>query len=204
VAKVSWTPRLDIEVIKHCVEYLLNHTDTIGLFRIPGSASSVDRIFASFEFPNTICLEGEDNPHNVAGTLKLYFRSLSNPVFPYSLFDTAMDKSTEYTDTQNNIEVLKEFLTLLPQDSYQSLKMLMRFLKILSFQSEINKMDAENLGIVFGPTLIRQSPEQETPTSALIYAKRSSNLVVGLIEKYEQIFDDVIEHKPSTEAQPGT
>lgn len=37
--------------------------------------------------------------------------------------------------------------------------------------SEINKMDAENLGIVFGPTLLRQRAEDETPASALTFSK---------------------------------
>lgn len=186
-AKAAWVPTLNIDIVEPFVAYLEKYLDTIGLFRIPGSASAVDRIYATMQNPSTISLEEEDNPHNVAGTLKLYFRSLTVPLFPFELFDKAMEVANHYNQ-EPKVEYFKDFLTLIPAQNKEILTRLIGFLKALTKESEINKMDAENVGIVFGPTLLRQHPDKETPTSALTYSRSQSNFIAVLVEKYDELF----------------
>lgn len=67
--------------------------------------------------------------------------------------------------------------------------------------SELNKMDKHNIGIVFGPTVFKQDPAQETPVlldshsllpdskmSSLSFSTKSSDLIVYFMDYYAQIF----------------
>lgn len=51
----------------------------------------------------------------------------------------------------------------------------------------MNKMDVQNLAIVFGPTLIRQHPSKETPMNMLENTEKSKNFVAAVLENYDAI-----------------
>lgn len=60
---------------------------------------------------------------------------------------------------QENIrlEALERVVYQLPQVHFETLGVLMRHLHRIRTLSESNKMTAQNLGVVFGPTLLRSS-----------------------------------------------
>lgn len=64
----------------------------VGLFRVPGSAASIAEMQAAFERDEDPLSQPNANKlytvESVAGLLKLYLRSLPNPVFPAKLYNT--------------------------------------------------------------------------------------------------------------------
>ncbi|MGH0126777.1 UNVERIFIED_CONTAM: hypothetical protein FKN15_038300 [Acipenser sinensis] len=61
----------------------------------------------------------------------------------------------ELTDPDEQLEALHEALKLLPPAHCETLRYLMGHLKRVTLNEKDSLMNAENLGIVFGPTLMR-------------------------------------------------
>jgi len=64
----------------------------------------------------------------------------------------------ELSRDDGKIDAIKVALTCLPRSHYETLKYLIIHLGKVADASHLNQMTAENLGIVFGPTLLR-APE---------------------------------------------
>ena len=60
----------------------------------------------------------------------------------------------EIEDSCAKIEALKRVVNMIPEDNRKLLQSLCRLLRKIHLQSEINKMTATNLAIVFSPTLL--------------------------------------------------
>lgn len=68
-------------------------------------------------------------------------------------------------------------------------------LRRVSEQSDENKMSARNLGIIFGPTLIRPRETDATLSlSSLVDYPYQARMIELLITHYEKIFDTAQEH----------
>jgi len=176
-----------MKVVNLCCEYLEQRLNCVGLFRIPGSTIDVQNIFQTFENPITVNLDNEENPHNVAGAFKCWLRELSTPIFPYEMFDSIIEAIKNYKETDDYI-FIKTIVKSLPPSNLQVLERIIRFLKILTLKSNVNKMDEQNIGIVFGPTLIRQRPEIESANSFLEYQQKLSTCIVCLLTFYTEVF----------------
>jgi len=70
---------------------------------------------------------------------------------------------------------------LLPPAHYETLRYLMIHLKKVTMNEKDNFMNAENLGIVFGPTLMR-SPEDST-----LHDMRYQKLIVQILIENEDV-----------------
>ena len=62
-------------------------------------------------------------------------------------------------DKEAKVARMKELVEKLPNVNYTIIAFLMPFLQKVHLNSEINKMTPSNLGIVFGPTLMRSKEE---------------------------------------------
>jgi len=91
---------------------------------------------------------------------------------------------SEIMDPDEQLETLHEALKLLPPAHCETLRYLMAHLKRVTLHEKENLMNAENLGIVFGPTLMR-SPELDA--MAALNDIRYQRLVVELLIKNEDI-----------------
>ncbi|CAO2597026.1 Chn1 [Lemmus lemmus] len=98
--------------------------------------------------------------------------------------DVKMAFDREVMDPDEQLETLHEALRQLPPAHCETLRYLMAHLKRVTLHEKENLMSAENLGIVFGPTLMR-SPELD-PMAALNDI-RYQRLVVELLIKNEDI-----------------
>lgn len=60
-----------------------------GIFRVPGSNDMIQEIKEQYETEGCpqVSLRDED-PHTVAGILKLYFRELKEPLIPFAKYET--------------------------------------------------------------------------------------------------------------------
>jgi hypothetical protein len=150
------------QIILSCVRlvnlYGMHHQ---GIFRISGSQADINAYKVQFEQgvdPLDGKLDGDDI-NTVAGLLKLYFRELKEPLFPRAIFDKLIECCQKYSvnDLSQVLEwkaELRSILSTIPQTVCIVMRYLFAFLSHVSEYSDENMMDASNLAICFGPTLL--------------------------------------------------
>ncbi|XP_078118928.1 N-chimaerin isoform X4 [Sander vitreus] len=95
-------------------------------------------------------------------------------------------ESRELTDPEKKLEAFREALALLPPSHSETLKYLMAHLKRVTQNEKFNLMNAENLAIVFGPTLMR-APNLDAIT-ALNDIRYQRQVVEVLIKNEDTLF----------------
>uniref|UniRef100_A0A8D3DF48 Rho GTPase activating protein 10 n=1 Tax=Scophthalmus maximus TaxID=52904 RepID=A0A8D3DF48_SCOMX len=101
---------------------------------------------------------------------------------------------------ESRIQAVHCLVHKLPERNREVLGLLMKHLANVAAHSKQNLMTVANLGVVFGPTLMR--PQEET--MAAIMDLKFQNIVVEiLIEQQEKIFADAPESCPVSPAAPA-
>lgn len=139
-----------IRVITEVIESKGLETD--GIYRVSGNLSAVQKIRCQADQDNYKALVAEEDIHVLTGALKLFFRELTEPLFPINLhkeYTTAM----QMPNATNRFKKFEELLSRLPSENRETLKMLLRHLNRVASHSSQNRMQQHNLAIVFGPTL---------------------------------------------------
>lgn len=90
----------------------------------------------------------------VSSLLKSFFRRLPDSLFTTSLYPKFIE-ADKIDNNNRRLIMIRKLLNDLPDHHYETLKYLMLHLKRIVEHSEVNKMEARNLAIVFGPTLVR-------------------------------------------------
>uniref|UniRef100_A0A3Q0SCV1 N-chimaerin n=1 Tax=Amphilophus citrinellus TaxID=61819 RepID=A0A3Q0SCV1_AMPCI len=143
-----------------------------GLYRISGECPDISS--NAYEDINII-----------TGALKLYFRELPIPLITYDAYPRFIE-AAKITDPEKRLEALHEALKLLPPAHCETLRYLMAHLKRVTQYEKENLMSSENLGIVFGPTLMR-APELDAMT-ALNDIRYQRLVVESLITNEDVLF----------------
>uniref|UniRef100_A0AAQ6IHG9 Rho GTPase activating protein 10 n=1 Tax=Anabas testudineus TaxID=64144 RepID=A0AAQ6IHG9_ANATE len=103
------------------------------------------------------------------------------------------------TITMHSCFSIHHLVHKLPERNRQVLGLLMKHLAKVAAHSKQNLMTVANLGVVFGPTLMR--PQEET-VAAIMDLKFQNIVVEILIEQDEKIFADAPESSPISPATP--
>jgi len=171
-------------VVTKAVAYLRAKALQIeGIFRISGSSAQIKELKRSFDSGEDVDLNEVEDPHVVAGILKLYFRELPNPLFLYNLYP-AIVKSAQITDNEEKIKYICSLLSSLPRPHRLTAKVLFHFLADVVSNSQVNKMTASNVAIVMAPNLIRDP--QESLQNAVNDANAINNFVGTLVKMASQ------------------
>eukprot|EP01099_Mayorella_cantabrigiensis_P008634 TRINITY_DN813_c0_g1_i1.p1 TRINITY_DN813_c0_g1~~TRINITY_DN813_c0_g1_i1.p1 ORF type:complete len:445 (-),score=130.22 TRINITY_DN813_c0_g1_i1:492-1826(-) len=151
-----------------------------GIFRISGQKEEMDLLAKQYQedsgFPTT------NDPHAVAGILKKFFRELPEPLFTYDFHNQFLE-TIKLTDVQKKCAVIKELLSSLPSVNSAIITALIPFLKEISLRDSKNMMNIENLGIVFGPTLMRAADEKMG-----VQTNKSNIVIEQMIQYSDEIF----------------
>mmetsp|Transcript_10866 Transcript_10866/g.44489 ORF Transcript_10866/g.44489 Transcript_10866/m.44489 type:complete len:937 (+) Transcript_10866:52-2862(+) len=127
-----------------------------GIFRISGNAAQVKEMREDIRTKGAkVSFEGIDY-HELAGGLKYYFRDIEEPVVPYEFYEKFLET---HSGSEIDADRLKELVAELPDEHRKSLAMTVGYLCSVTALAETNFMSADNVGIVFGPTLIRNPGE---------------------------------------------
>jgi len=130
-----------------------------------------------------------DDPHVVAGLLKLYLRELPSPLFPFELYDKLVEA---HQNKENTIPMLQTiFKDDLPPANKATLKKLLELLTFIEKNSEENKMTSSNLSIVFAPNLIRSPKESLQQT--VMHAPIINSIMRTIIENSDKLIPMLIE-----------
>eukprot|EP00127_Corallochytrium_limacisporum_P001867 Clim_evm22s88 gene=Clim_evmTU22s88 len=174
-------------VIDKCIaEIEARDLDEEGLYRLAGVKSRIERACALMEKQGARCdLGQESDVHVITNMLKLYMRQLPEPVVPTSMYDDMLILTKKRSDA--TVQDYRDFLTRLPPVHYATLKALIKHLNLVTSHCESNKMKASNLGIVFGPTLLRPENEDDQ-LQQVTDMPHQSFFVERLISNADEVF----------------
>uniref|UniRef100_A0A3P9I227 Chimerin 1 n=1 Tax=Oryzias latipes TaxID=8090 RepID=A0A3P9I227_ORYLA len=159
-----------------------------GLYRISGFSDSVEEVKTGFDKDGEktdISVKAYEDINIITSALKLYLRDLPVPVISYDSYPRFIE-AAKLTDPEKKLEAFREALALLPLSHRETLKYLMAHLRRVTQNEKFNLMSAENLGIVFGPTLMR-APNQDA-IAALNDVRYQRQVVEVLIKNEEVLF----------------
>uniref|UniRef100_A0A3B5LGK2 Rho GTPase activating protein 42b n=1 Tax=Xiphophorus couchianus TaxID=32473 RepID=A0A3B5LGK2_9TELE len=161
---------------------------TLGLYRIGGVNSKVQRLMStvfSSKAPVDMELDPEmwDNKTITSG-LKNYLRCLSEPLMTFKLHKDFI-MAVKSDDQNYRVCAVHALVHKLPERNREMLELLIKHLVIVSAQNQSNLMTVSNLGVIFGPTLMRS---QEETVAAMMNIKFQNIVVEILIENFKKIF----------------
>ncbi|XP_037666210.1 active breakpoint cluster region-related protein isoform X1 [Choloepus didactylus] len=146
-------------IVRQCVEEVEKRgIEEVGIYRISGVATDIQALKAVFDANNKdILLMLSDTDINaIAGTLKLYFRELPEPLLTDRLYPAFME-GIALSDPAAKENCMMHLLRSLPDPNLITFLFLLEHLKRVAEKEPINKMSLHNLATVFGPTLLRPS-----------------------------------------------
>ncbi|XP_066503710.1 rho GTPase-activating protein 45 isoform X2 [Hoplias malabaricus] len=202
-------------IIKKCIcEIERRALRMKGIYRVNGVKTRVEKLCQAFENGKELVELSQSSPHDISNVLKLYLRQLPEPIMPFRLYSSLMGLAKESlalvgpegaeagkgpdlvdlgleTDPELMVIVhrLKELLIDLPKVNITTLRYIIRHLRRIAELEEDNKMSPSNLGIVFGPSLMRPRPSGATVSlSSLVDYPYQARIVESLIVFYPTIF----------------
>ncbi|XP_066453465.1 rho GTPase-activating protein 29 isoform X1 [Eleutherodactylus coqui] len=200
-------------IIKKCTSEIEGRALSIkGIYRVNGAKSRVEKLCQAFENGKDLVELSDLYAHDISNVLKLYLRQLPEPLIMFRLYNELIglakesQRAIDEVDSKANSPPLKrqpsgvelnrvvikirDLLKQLPPPNYNTLQFLVGHLHRVTEEVEENKMTASNLGIIFGPTLLR--PRQTDATislSSLVDYPYQARIVELLISYYDKIFD---------------
>ncbi|TRY99637.1 hypothetical protein DNTS_004828 [Danionella cerebrum] len=173
--------------VRKCIELVETRgIDTMGLYRIGGVNSKVQRLMTSVfasKAPADMDLDPDtwDNKTITSG-LKNYLRCLAEPLLTYRLHKDFI-MAVKSDDQNYRVCAVHALAHKLPDKNKEMLDILIKHLHVVSTHSQTNLMTVSNLGVIFGPTLMRS---QEETVAAMMNIKFQNIVVELLIENYDK------------------
>ncbi|XP_053555585.1 rho GTPase-activating protein 27 isoform X2 [Bombina bombina] len=161
--------------------------DIDGLYRVSGNLATIQKLRYKVDHDENINLEDGrwQDVHVITGALKLFFRELPEPLFPYSHFDRFIE-TIKITDQNQRKYQIKELVMSLPAPNLETMRVLFKHLCSVIEHRESNRMSVQSIAIVFGPTLLR--PETEGASIAMFMVFQSQ-IVEQILLQYKYIFN---------------
>ncbi|XP_051579686.1 rho GTPase-activating protein 42-like isoform X16 [Myxocyprinus asiaticus] len=175
--------------VRKCIQLVeMRGLSTMGLYRVGGINSKVQKLMTTVFSPKAapdMDLDPEtwDNKTITSG-LKNYLRCLCEPLMTYKLHSDFL-MAVKSDDQNYRVCAVHALVHKLPDKNKEMLETLIKHLLNVSTHSESNMMTVSNLGVIFGPTLMRS---QEETVAAMMNIKFQNIVVEILIENFEKIF----------------
>lgn len=160
------------EFVKKCISVIESKDEnmkTQGLYRHAGRLSFVQKIRFEVDKGNLDCINNADSVHVLTGALKLFFRELKEPLIPWGIVEKLMP-ILHLPNDKEKMETVKCIIQQMTAPHYDTLFILLKHLSNVTAYGDENMMTSNNLGIVFGPTLM-------LPPSTMNTMNIASNMV---------------------------
>ncbi|XP_029689522.1 SLIT-ROBO Rho GTPase-activating protein 3 isoform X2 [Takifugu rubripes] len=179
-------------VVESCIRFInLHGLHHEGIFRVPGSQRVINLLRDVFESGEDPLSDSECDLDSVAGVLKLYFRGLEPPLFPYDSYSQLLD-CVQIEGEMDKAAHIKAIVSNFPRPLLIVLRYLFAFLNHVSQYSDENMMQPYNLAVCFGPSLLRGMDADDAVTQQ----PQVNDLVKTMILQHDLIF-------PSQAELPG-
>ncbi|XP_033089835.1 breakpoint cluster region protein-like [Trachypithecus francoisi] len=169
-------------IVCQCVEEIKHRgMEEVGIYCVSRVATDIQVLKAAFDINNkdVSVMMSEMDVNAIAGTLKLYFRELPEPLFTdefYPNFAEGIDHpgrslrlvtlrsnappSAALSDPVAKESCLLNLLLSLPEANLLTFLFLLDHLERVSEKEAVNKKSLHNLAMVFGPTLLWPSEKE--------------------------------------------
>uniref|UniRef100_A0A669F051 Rho GTPase-activating protein 42 n=1 Tax=Oreochromis niloticus TaxID=8128 RepID=A0A669F051_ORENI len=194
--------------VRKCIDLVeMRGINTMGLYRIGGVNSKVQKLMTtvfSSKAPVDMDLDPDmwDNKTITSG-LKNYLRCLSEPLMTFKLHKDFI-MAVKSDDQNYRVRAVHALVHKMPERNKEMLELLIKHLVRVSAQNQSNLMTVSNLGVIFGPTLMRS---QEETVAAMMNIKFQNIVVEILIENFNKIFlqpPDPNVPLPQPQSRPGS
>ncbi|XP_055365039.1 rho GTPase-activating protein 9 isoform X4 [Betta splendens] len=178
--------------------------DTDGIYRVSGNLAVIQKLRflvnheravttdGRYMFPAELVQEEKlnldssewEDIHVITGALKLFFRELPEPLVPYGFF-TDIVETVKMSDHMDKVDRLKCLVLGMPPPNHDTLQFMCQHLKRVLQHKDANRMSTQNIGIVFGPTLMRPEKENGNIAVNMVYQNQAVELILS---EYDHIF----------------
>ncbi|KAL7866131.1 hypothetical protein SRHO_G00113780 [Serrasalmus rhombeus] len=155
-----------------------------GIYRVSGNLSTIQKLRFLVDQEEELNLDDSqwEDIHVITGALKMFFRELPEPLFPFRFFD-AFVEAIKIKEQKQKIQALKKLVHQLPKPNHNTMKVLFHHLQRVLTKSRQNLMSSQGISIVFGPTLMW--PELDTGNMAVNMVYQNQIVEFMLIECQE-------------------
>ena len=161
----------------------LNSSQVEGIFRLSAQKSTVESLCLQLDRGPVHDFRGYEDPHVIACAIKRYIRELSL-IDPLIGADIADDMSTQVQCLAGDDKINKVFQDLIDKSPNKSrrntLSVLMKYFNRITKDVAVNRMEASNFSIVFGPSLF--------PRTDSVASGNSMKAIEIMIQNHEKIF----------------
>ncbi|XP_038077451.1 rho GTPase-activating protein 21-B-like isoform X2 [Patiria miniata] len=167
--------------------------DTVGIYRVPGNTAGVSYLQEDLKAGPEEANFGDSRWHDVnvvSSLLKMFCRKLPNPLVPRDQYKDFI-AANRSKDPAERMWALRRQIHNLPDHHYETFKCLASHLRLVSQNSDINKMEVRNLAIVFGPTLIRSG--DNSMVTMVTDMSDQCCIIESIIQHCEWFFSDDVE-----------
>ena len=157
-------PEISEPIMFFFVEQLLRFDapSTEGIFRVSGKQDSSQHLLKNihkFSAPGSpLFLSDEEyTVHDVSSAFKAYLRQAVEPLIPFQSMAPLVQtlEAPDHLRASSQAAVIAQF----PAAHREGLVLLLKLCKAVAFHHETNLMSSHNIGIVFGPTIMREREE---------------------------------------------
>ncbi|XP_039596533.1 rho GTPase-activating protein 27 isoform X1 [Polypterus senegalus] len=175
--------------VKKCIEAVEKRgLDIDGIYRVSGNLAVIQKLRYKVDHEENLDLnDGKwEDIHVITGALKLFFRELPEPLFPFSHFENFI-AAAQIRDATQKSQYMRELVNSLPQPNLDTMKTLFEHLIRVTQFREKNRMSTQSVAIVFGPTLLKS---EEDSINITLHMACQNQIVEYVLKEYDEIFQD--------------
>ncbi|CAM4716293.1 unnamed protein product [Caretta caretta] len=180
--------------VQQCIQTVERRgLDIDGLYRISGNLATIQKLRYKVDHGRPAFNEHLDlddgrweDVHVITGALKLFFRELPEPLFPFSYFDKFITAIKTH-DQAKRSKYIRDLVCSLPEANHDTMKALFHHLCCVIDYKEQNRMSVQSVAIVFGPTLLRPETEEVNMAMHMVF---QNQIVEHILNQYSYIFPD--------------
>ncbi|KAL1267857.1 hypothetical protein QQF64_033220, partial [Cirrhinus molitorella] len=173
--------------VKLCVEEVEKRgLDADGIYRVSGNLAVIQKLRFLVDQEEELDLGDSqwEDIHVITGALKMFFRELPEPLFPFRFFDSFVEAIKIKEPTQK-IQAFKKLIHQLPKPNHNTMKVLFHHLRRVLMNSQQNLMSTQGISIVFGPTLMWPEFESGNMEVNMVY---QNQIVESILIECVEIF----------------
>ncbi|XP_034389541.1 rho GTPase-activating protein 15 isoform X2 [Cyclopterus lumpus] len=178
--------------------------ETDGIYRVSGNLAVIQKLRFLVDHERAVTTDGRymfpvefvqeeklnldqsewEDIHVITGALKLFFRELPEPLVPFGFF-TDIVETLKMSDYMDKVDRLKCLVLNSLLRTKTPLQFMCCHLKRVLEQSGSNRMTTQNIGIVFGPTLMRPERDNGNMAVNMVYQNQAVELILS---EFDHIF----------------
>ena len=178
-------------LLKVAIRHIDTCSETKGLYRISGERRAVQNLAEKFRSGEGALLKFElSTVHNWTSLIKLFLSDvMEEPLLTFAQYDHFVEVAkVRNDDVDSKLWMIQVLLSEMPKRRIVIIATLFLHLHRVSLHAMSNMMTCSNLGVVFGPTLLRPHPKSSDSTAMMSNITAVNGLVALMIEHSPRLF----------------